>query len=606
MPATMRYLYAGTPSTTRGVPTFLNASPDGRKMIYPNGNSIVIRDLQNPLDSDVFQAHNAAATVARFAPAGNWVASADAQGNLKIWDSSNPEKPIKMENRILSSAICDVAWTPDSTKIAVVGDGRETFGRVITWDSGNSVGDIAGHTKKVLSCDMRPARPMRLATGSEDATCGWAEGPPFKYKTSMKEHNRAVNCIRFSPDGARAASIGEKKIVVYDGESGAKVAAWEAHSGTGMTLSWSPDGRQILSCGLDKTARVFDVQTQQCILDVAFNDRGTFDDQQVGTLWAGGYLMSLSTGGDLSYLDTRQPTVTFKLQGHNKPIKGLAVNPAHRIAYTGASDGAVCRWDEGNGYAYGFVGKAPASTITGLALAGGYQGGAAESVLVTSLDNTLRSVPTATSTFTPDTLAVKAPLCVSPINRDPLDVVVGTPSSLVRVRSNRIVQELQLNYEPRAIDCSPYGNQIAVAGSDSLVHIYSVQGDRLAEEGTGLRKHRAGVTCVAYSPDGQRLLSSDQSKESTVWLTNGWQVEHGELVAQTARINCAAWAPDSRRFVTGSLDRSAVVWQVADPYVNQILLQFIHVGGVVGAAFLDDHTLITAGADMMLKTWALS
>jgi hypothetical protein len=43
-----------------------------------------------------------------------------------------------------------------------------TCSRVFMWDTGSSVGEISGHSKKILSCDLKQARPFQIATGSED------------------------------------------------------------------------------------------------------------------------------------------------------------------------------------------------------------------------------------------------------------------------------------------------------------------------------------------------------------------------------------------------------------------------------------------------------
>ena len=60
------------------------------------------------------------------------------------------------------------------------------FGHVFLWDSGSSVADIIGHSKAINSIDYRPVRPFRVATAGEDKTVGWYEGPPFRYKNSLK------------------------------------------------------------------------------------------------------------------------------------------------------------------------------------------------------------------------------------------------------------------------------------------------------------------------------------------------------------------------------------------------------------------------------------
>ena len=60
------------------------------------------------------------------------------------------------------------------------------FGAVFLWDSGSSVGDIAGHSKSINSVDIRQKRPYRLVTASEDSCATFSEGPPFKFKFTLR------------------------------------------------------------------------------------------------------------------------------------------------------------------------------------------------------------------------------------------------------------------------------------------------------------------------------------------------------------------------------------------------------------------------------------
>lgn len=89
------------------------------------------------------------------------------------------------------------------------------------YDTGNTVGKLDGHAKTVLSIDIRQKRPYRLITGSEDLAVNFYEGPPFKYKSSIKTHENYVNCVRFSPDGERFASVSsDKKVILAEAGSG--------------------------------------------------------------------------------------------------------------------------------------------------------------------------------------------------------------------------------------------------------------------------------------------------------------------------------------------------------------------------------------------------
>ena len=75
-----------------------------------------------------------------------------------------------------------------------------------TLGAGNTVGDLAGPTKRVNSVDFKPGRPYRVVAGSEDFSVSFFEGPPFKFKKELKTHTRFVNWTKFSPDGASTSA----------------------------------------------------------------------------------------------------------------------------------------------------------------------------------------------------------------------------------------------------------------------------------------------------------------------------------------------------------------------------------------------------------------
>ncbi len=62
--------------------------------------------------------------------------------------------------KALVGIIRGIVWNDESNKVFFYGDWKQFSARVIMWDSGNNVGDISGHTKVILSGDMRKSRPF--------------------------------------------------------------------------------------------------------------------------------------------------------------------------------------------------------------------------------------------------------------------------------------------------------------------------------------------------------------------------------------------------------------------------------------------------------------
>jgi WD40 repeat protein len=187
--------------------------------------------------------------VARFAPSGFYVASGDASGMVRVWDCQG-EGATKGEYHI-NRSITDLAWDGDSQRIIAVGDGKERFGHCITADSGNSVGEISGHSAPINSVAIRQQRPIRAVTGSDDMSLVFYQGPPFKFNTSLRgQHNRFVYGVAFSPDGSNIVSVGaDKKIWLFDGKTGeAKnhIGA-DSHKGSIFSVAWSPDSKHVVT-----------------------------------------------------------------------------------------------------------------------------------------------------------------------------------------------------------------------------------------------------------------------------------------------------------------------------------------------------------------------
>ena len=64
---------APLPPVERGKSLVLSGDPKGKNFLYCSGNSVVIRDIENPAIADIYTEHSTKATVAKYAPSqGVW------------------------------------------------------------------------------------------------------------------------------------------------------------------------------------------------------------------------------------------------------------------------------------------------------------------------------------------------------------------------------------------------------------------------------------------------------------------------------------------------------------------------------------------------------
>ncbi len=69
--------------------------------------NVVIRDIENPLKSVVYTEFMDKVTSSKFSPNGNFIASGDEKGRLKIWthNAASNEFIVKKEHSLLTGAV---------------------------------------------------------------------------------------------------------------------------------------------------------------------------------------------------------------------------------------------------------------------------------------------------------------------------------------------------------------------------------------------------------------------------------------------------------------------------------------------------------------------
>eukprot|EP00727_Mastigamoeba_balamuthi_P005604 m51a1_g1663 putative wd40 repeat-containing protein (604) ;mRNA; f:376123-378700 len=594
-------IYSPAPQMKRGAPIFLGHDAKSGNILYPCGNAVVIRNAANPLLADIYYEHTCQVTVAKYAPSGFYICSGDVQGNVRIWDTTQKEHPLKLELRVLSGAVSDLGWSADSQRIVVVGDGKERYGAVFMWDAGSSVGEISGHTKTLMSADIKSTRPFRLATGGEDLSVNWFEGPPFKFKKSLKDNSRMITCVRFSPNGERlATSSTDKKVVIYDGKTGDKMGEFEGHKGGVYGISWSPDSNQLLTASADKTAAIWNVSNPAAASKVTeFALGSATEHQQLGCLWFGQSILSVNLDGDITYLNKNGGAPERVLRGHNKAITAMAVDESGKYVFTGSYDARILRWDVATGEMVSVTGTGHTNQVEGMAISGGR-------LTTCAMDNTLRITQLSSLEYGPSVSLGNPATAVAAGRRNADLVVVTTISSVSVIRAGKLVSTLDVKYHPSCVSISPSEQEVAVGGKeDKSVHVYRIGGDALIEQKVLTEGIRQGVTCVAYSSNGKHLATADLSRNILVWdLASGKVVVDG-WIFHTASVNSLSWHADGVHLASGGLDGSLYVWSTAAKD-KRAYLKIAHPGGVNVVAWVNDTTLASAGQDCALKTWEVA
>ncbi|XP_035618777.1 WD repeat-containing protein 1-like [Oncorhynchus keta] len=600
----LKHVFASLPQMERGVAKVLGGDPKGNNFLYTNGKSVIIRNIDNPAIADIYTEHPHQVTVAKYAPSGFYIASGDVSGKIRIWDTTQKEHLLKYEYQPFGGKIKDIAWTEDSKRIACVGEGREKFGAVFLWDTGSSVGEISGHSKIINSVDIKQTRPYRLITGSDDNCGAFFEGPPFKFKFSSTDHSRFVNCVRFSPDGNRFCTAGaDGQIFLYDGKTGEKLGALggaKAHEGGVYAVSWSPDSSQLISASGDKTVKLWDVGTSMAL--TTFNMGADVMDQQLGCLWQKDHLLSISLSGYINYLDKSNPDKPLRtIKGHSKSIQSLTVhkNKGRAYIYSGSHDGHINYWDAETGENNCFSGKGHSNLVTKMAV------DEADQLVTCSMDDTVRFTSMTKKEYSASNLVKMdvQPKHVS-VATGGLTLAVCIGQVVLLKDQKKVFMLDSLDYEPEAGAIHPGGSTAAVGGADGKVHLYSVQGNTLKDEGKSMEA-KGPVTDMAYSKDGAYLAVTDEKKVVTVFTVADDYSVKNDFYGHHAKVVTLAWSPDNEHFASGGMDMMVYVWTVNDADKRLKIPDAHRLHHVSGLAWIDEHTLVTTSHDASIKQWTL-
>lgn len=153
---------------------------------------------------------------------------------------------------------------------------------------------------------------------------------------------------------------------------------------------------------------------------------------------------------------------------------------------------------------------------------------------------------------------------------------------------------------------SPDQQTIAVAGGDNTVKLWGVGDHRLIRTFAG---HHGGVSAVAFTPDGQFLVSGGEfvfgGTESPLKL---WRVSDGSLVrefkvpADAVDVRSVAVSPDGTLVAAGHSRNQVNLYRVSDGGLVRSLLG--HTDQVLSVAFSPDGTKVASGStDNTVRVW---
>jgi len=194
--------------------------------------------------------------------------------------------------------------------------------------------------------------------------------------------------------------------------------------------------------------------------------------------------------------------------------------------------------------------------------------------------------------------------------------IAETPSDVPKPNGKELQTLKGHTHWVRSVAFSPDGQRIVSCSTDKTVKIWD------ANTGKGLhtlKGHDGSVNSVAFSPDGQRVVSGSRDKTVKIWDASSGKELH-TLKGHTDYVRSVAFSPDGQRIVSGcggsdvpkelrtlsgSSDNTLKIWDASSGKELHTLKG--HDDEVMSVAFSPDGQRVVSGShDKTLKIWDAS
>lgn len=374
----------------------------------------------------------------------------------------------------------------------------------------------------------------------------------FNSKQTLLGHTNWVNCVSWSPDGKRIVSgSADLTAKVWDAETGREVLVLAGHTKAVNSLAWSPDGKRILTGSDDMTAKVWDAETGQEIFTLTGH---TKDVSSVAWSPNGQLVLTGSEDNTAKIWNADTGMELLSLNGHSQAVFGVAWSPDGGRIVTGSQDNTAKVWSAESGQEL-------------LTLQGHLQwvNSVAWSpdglrILTGSYDMTAKVWDASTSQTLFDLKGHTYWVNSVAWSPDGGRILTGSWDKTAKVWNARTGQEIFALKghvgQVAGAAWSPDGRRIVTGSYDRATKVWDAD---LGQDVVALKGHKYWVSSVVWSPNGKRILTASWDKSVRIWDVEKAR-EILAITENTGQVSSAVWSPDGGRILTGSYDNTAKIW----------------------------------------------
>lgn len=451
---------------------------------------------------------------------------------IRLWDVNKQRYEATLKGH--TGLVFNLAYAPLRHMLASAGgDERVMLWHVASGEFAQEPNAVLNQTCKILDVAFSANGQWLAVARIDGAICLWDTNQFLPRELTMREDSdednleplltlkadtARVNSISFSPDGRWLVSgSSDHTIRVWQIPSGNTHRLMLGHRGEVDVVRFSPDGTIVASGSSDRTLRLWEAATGKELRVL-----GSFVDGILSALAVssdGQTLISGSDDGSVRVWNRSTQECQFTLHAQDNYIFSVAFSPDGQSFASASLDKSICVW----------------STKTGTLIhrLEGYQHGGHHGEVTT-------------------------------VAYHPTEPILASGSSdrtlcLWDRETGRCLQQLR---SPGGaiwgIAFSPDGERIASACSSGSVYVWSVKEKKVVQE---LRHQQDIIWAVAFSPDGKQIASAGFGGNIRIWDVESSNPVHAEL-PHGGWVRSLAFSPDSQQLLSTGDNQEVCLWDL--------------------------------------------
>ncbi|WP_147069267.1 nSTAND1 domain-containing NTPase [Microcystis aeruginosa] len=379
----------------------------------------------------------------------------------------------------------------------------------------------------------------------------------------------------------------------------------QGHDDSVFKVSFSPDGKTIISGGRDGITKFWDVETGKEIS----TSRGHNSINRNNNSF---HRVILSSDGTIKLLNIKTGKEITTFLGHKKQVESISFSPDGKVLASGSDDKTIKLWDVDTGeeiltlHGHDGIVWSVSFSPDGKLLASGSDD---KTIRLWDIEmrekirtRHLHDKGVTSITFSPDgKILISLSSDLDSSNTIKLwDVKTGEKIHTLQGHDNPV------NNQVSKVSFSP-DSKILASGGFKTIKLWDV---KTGEKIHTLQGHDNWITSVSFSPNGQILASSSQGQDNNLKL---WNVEKGKEI-RTLRghddsVSSISFSSDGKFLASGSEDRTIRLWDVKTgkkirTFQSRLKALTPVVYYVTSISFSpDDKTLASGSYDGTIKLW---